>query len=119
MALFDVSEEVYPLLVCLFYAIFETMESKERGKIYYTTKLNDHIITLTTASIERIFHLNPIPSKFPYSMSANKVRKLYLKKYAHHFKIKKSDQSHLTLYSDPGILHYILVRTICPWSSSK
>ena len=110
----NIGDEVYPQLICLSFANFEKVKPQGQGRTYYTTKVKDHVITLAMASIERIFHLNPIPSKFPYSMSADKVRKLYLTKYAHHFKIKKSDQSHLTLYSDPGILHYILVRTICP-----
>jgi len=55
------SDEVYIQLVQLFYSNFEKMEPKGRGRTYYTTNVKDTIITLTTASVERIFNLNPNP----------------------------------------------------------
>jgi len=52
-------------------------------------------------------------------MSASKSRRLYLEKYVHPFKIKKSNQSYKASYSNQRIFYYILVRTIYPQGSSK
>jgi len=112
MDLFNVSDEVYLQLIYLFNVNFKKVESKRRGRFYYTTMVKESI-TLTTASIERIFHLNHDPSKFPPLMSACKARKLFLKKYAHPSKIKKSNQFWTALCSNSRIL-YIIVRTIYP-----
>ena len=79
--------------------LFKKVEPEGKGRIYYTTKVKDHVITLTTTSFERIFHLNPNPSKFPPPMSASKARKLSLQKFAYPSKIKKTNQSYTTLYS--------------------
>ena len=51
------------------------------ARTYNTTKIKDTIITFTIISIERIFNLDPNPSKFPLSMSDTKNPKLYLDKY--------------------------------------
>ena len=112
MALFKLSDEVYPQLVRLVYANFEKVEPKRRGRTHYTTKVKDTIITLTTASIERISNLNPNPLKLPPLMSTSKARKPCLNKYAHASKIKESNQSNTALHSDLGIFYFILVRTI-------
>jgi len=48
-----------------------------------------------------------------------KACKLYLNKDAHPSKIKKFNQSYITLCSDPKVLYYILVRTILFWNSIK
>ena len=72
MDLFNVTDEVYPQLVRLFYANFEIVEPKGRGRTYYMTKVKDNFITLTTASSERIFDFNPDLSKFSRSIAATK-----------------------------------------------
>ena len=87
---------------------------KGGGRTYYTTKVKDIVVIITTVSIERIVNLNPNPSKFPSSMLASKGQKLGLNKYVNPSKIKKSNQSYTTLYSDPRILYYILVIAIYP-----
>ena len=89
-----------------------------RGKCPFThetkrgPKVKDHVFTLLPASIKRIFHLNPDPSKLPPSTSATKARKLRLNKYDHPSKIKKTNQYYSTIYSNPQILYYVLVKTI-------
>jgi len=65
MSLFDLSNEAYPQLIILFYANFEKVKPKGRIKTYYTTKVKVLIITVTVASNEGMFYLNPNLSKFP------------------------------------------------------
>ena len=86
MSLF--SDKIYPQLVRRFYANFEKVEPRGKGGTYSTTKVKDTIITLTTATIERIFNLNLDPSTFPPLMSAAKAQKLLTEKYVHPSKIK-------------------------------
>jgi len=83
MGLFDVSNEVYPQLVRPFYASSEKVEYKGKGRTYYTIKVKDSIITLTTAFIGRIFHVNHDLSKFLSLMLEAKACNLYLDKYAY------------------------------------
>ena len=52
-------------------------------------------------------------------MSTVKVRKLYRQKYAHPLRIKKINQSYMSLCLDQQILYYILVRTMYHRVSSK
>ena len=84
------------------------------GITHYTTKVENTNITLTTTSIERIFNLKPDLSKFPRLMSSAKAHKIYLRKYTLPYKINKTNQSYVALYSDSHIIYYIFVRTIYP-----
>ena len=89
MSLFDVSDEIYPQLVCLFSANFEKVEPQGRAITYCTTKVKDTTVTFTTTFIDRIFNLNLDPSKFSRSMSSVKAHKICLQKYAHLSKLRK------------------------------
>jgi len=73
ISLFNIGVEVYTQLVCLFYGNVGKLKPQKWRKTYYNTKVKDHVITLTTASIERIFHLIVDPSKFRPSMLASKT----------------------------------------------
>ena len=75
--------------------------------MYYTTKVKDCVITLTTTSIEMIFNLNLDPLKFLPLMSTAKASKLGLQKYVHPSKIKKTNKSYV-FYSDLRILYFIV-----------
>jgi len=52
-------------------------------------------------------------------MSVAEARKVCLEKYAHPSKIKKTTQSYTTLYTNPRVLYYILVRNLYSRRSSK
>jgi len=88
MKLFDISDEVYPQLAWSLYATL---------RAYYTAKVKSTTITLTTASIKRIFNPNLHLSKFSPAMPPTKVRKICLEKYAHLVKIKRTNESNTTL----------------------
>jgi len=68
---------------------FENVEPKENGKIYYTVKVKETTITVTTTSIELMFALDQDSSKYPLFLSLIDVRKLCLQKYAHLARYKR------------------------------
>jgi len=106
IGLFDASDKV--ILNWLDYvANFEKVEPQGKGRTYYTTKVKSFTIMVTIPCIEKIFNLNPNPSKLS-TLNAFKQVSIDLP-----FKICSSHQNQEhNSYFDPQILYYIKVRTI-------